>query len=103
MSGGGKSSAKELLGKLVLKTKAAVQGLSELAVKAQEATNTDAWGPHGQLMTGGRRRAPHGAHAECLLAPVNVWRCVALALRAQPSLHGAVPPACRDCGGQLRR
>ena len=45
-------AAKELLAKSWLKAKATVLNVSELAIKAQEATNNQKWGPHGQLMTG---------------------------------------------------
>lgn len=33
------------------------EGLNELEVKVEEATNSDKWGPHGSLMQGARSAA----------------------------------------------
>jgi hypothetical protein len=60
MSSSKAQAAKELFSKFSLKAKQVVYNLSEVAVKAQEATNNDKWGPHGQLLNGACTRSRRG-------------------------------------------
>ena len=49
------SKAKELKEQLAVKAKALTSNLTEIEIKTLDATNHDAWGPHGSVMAGARR------------------------------------------------
>lgn len=51
MSSSKSQAARELLSKISLKAKQVAFNLSDVAVKAKDATNNEPWGPHGQLMS----------------------------------------------------
>lgn len=97
-------AAKEMLAKFTLKAKAVVLNLSDVAIKAQEATNNEKWGPHGQLMSGGwlsdagsgaawfaGQAVEHEEESTRLQA-----RCTAAVLQRLPRA-AMMPPSSRRC------
>ncbi|KAF5834649.1 hypothetical protein DUNSADRAFT_8573 [Dunaliella salina] len=62
--------AKTVLSNLARKGKAYAQGITELEVKVQEATNEDKWGPHGSAMLEIAREAEDPNNAQLIMGVI---------------------------------